>query len=150
MKKPNSVRECLLPGCGKKLSKQFEFCKEHERLVPPVLLNAVKRTRALYEKHLDFNTVKNDLHLKQWQLARGVAIVAVEHALGRISPEQLAKIIGNRPALAAKIVADGQAALAADVVHTREVRDAVVESETKEMPYVDPNEENRGNDQDRE
>lgn len=121
-KKSHSVRECLLPGCGRKLSRQFEFCKDHERLVPPVLLNALKRTRALYEKHLDFNTVKNELHRKQWQLARGVSIVAVQHALGQISPEQMAKLMGNRPP---------------------------AEPETKEVPYVDSNENSGGSDQDR-
>jgi hypothetical protein len=92
-KKP---RECLLPGCGKKLSKQFHFCKEHEALVPPVLLDAVKRTRAAYDKHLDFNTVRNEMHRKQWQLARGVAIVAVQFRLGQITEGELAKAIGNQ------------------------------------------------------
>lgn len=137
----HTTRECLLPGCGKKLSKQFEFCAPHEALVPPVLLGAVKRTRALYEKHVDFDTVKNELHRKQWQLARGVAIVAVQHALGQISAEQLAKVIGNRPP---------KNEIERDLVHTREVRDACVEAETKEIPYADSNENGGGNDQDRE
>ena len=91
-KKP---RECLLPGCNKKLSRQFHFCKGHEALVPAVLLNAVNKTHALYLRHLDFNTTKNELHRKQWQLARGVAIVAVQHRLGQITQEQLAGAIAE-------------------------------------------------------
>lgn len=89
-------RECLLPGCGKKLSKQFHFCKDHQALVPPVLMQAVIRTRAAYDKHLDFNTVRNELNRKQWQLARGVAIVAVQFKLGQITEGELAKAIGNQ------------------------------------------------------
>lgn len=92
-KKP---RECLLPGCGKKLSKQFHFCKEHQALVPPVLMDAVNRTRAAYERKLDFNTVLNERNRKQWQLARGVAIVAVQFKLGQITEGELATAIGNQ------------------------------------------------------
>lgn len=100
MRKPKAktTRECLLPGCGKKLSRQFHFCKEHWDLVPVVLQNAVTRTYALYMKHLDFEPVRNELHRQQWRLARGVAVVSVQHALGQLTAEQMAHDMGNRPA----------------------------------------------------
>lgn len=65
-------------------------------MVPAVLQEAVVRTYAKYLKKRDFDAVANEHHRQQWRLARGVAIVAVQYALGQISEGQMKKILGAR------------------------------------------------------
>lgn len=75
---------CLLPGCEKRLSARWHFCKAHWALVPAVLQGALAKTWRLYQAPEPFNSLANEQHAKQWQLARGVAVVAVQAALGQI------------------------------------------------------------------
>lgn len=92
------VNECLLPGCGKKLSKRFHFCAAHWAMVPPVLQRAVETTYARYVKKREFDPYANEQHRKQWRLARGVAVTAVRYALGEITEDELKRVLGPRRA----------------------------------------------------
>lgn len=119
---PDAVmtRECLLPGCGAKISWQFHFCKTHWDKVPARLQDAVNRTYAASREILAFNPTVNEMRRKQWQLARGVAVVAVQYALGQITEDQMVKTIGNASS-------DAKGVLRADEKLTE-----------KEIGYADP------------
>lgn len=85
MNRPTKQTTCLLPGCEKKLGYRWHFCLHHQSLIPRELQDIVAKAWARYQVKEPFNTVANDNRQKQWQLARGVAVVAVQDALGQIS-----------------------------------------------------------------
>lgn len=101
--RPKKQDTCLLPGCERKLSSKWHFCKEHWNLVPEVLKRALTKTYELFCDKVPFNTVANDHRRKQWQLARGVAIVSVQEALGQVTVTEAVKRIDESKELARRL-----------------------------------------------